>query len=136
MHAATRAYRIDVVQALRGARRPPRQNRRRPLIGLILLILGIAVTLAGGALLVTVTQNHGTTALLSWALSGSLIGGPILAVLGLVLCSQLVLNSVARALGRSGVAARLATRDAARHPTRSVRPSPSSSPPFSSRSSG
>lgn len=118
---AIRASRIDVVQALRGARRPPRQSRRPPVIGLILLLVGIVVTLAGGALLVTVTiQNHGTTGLLNWVLSGSLIGGPILAILGLMLCSQLVLSVVARALKGSGVAARLASRDAARNPTRSV----------------
>jgi putative ABC transport system permease protein len=118
---AIRASRIDVVQALRGARRPPRTGRRRPLIGLMCLIAGIGVTLAGGALLVTVTiQNRGTMGQLNWLLSGSLIGGPILSLLGLVLCSQRVLRTVARALGRFGVAARLAARDAARNPARSV----------------
>lgn len=118
---AIRASRINVVQALRGARRPPRQSRRRPLIGLILLIVGIAVALAGGTLLVTFTiQNRGTTGIQGLALSGLLVGGPILTIIGLMLCSQLVLKAVASALQRCGVAARLATRDATRNPARSV----------------
>ncbi|MFF1632280.1 FtsX-like permease family protein [Leifsonia sp. NPDC058248] len=118
---AIRASRLDVVQALRGARRPPRQSRRRPLAGLVLLIVGIGVTLAGGGLLVAVTiANRGTTGLIDWALSGTLIGGPVLAIVGLVLCSQLLLSAVARVLGRAGVAARLAARDAARNPARSI----------------
>lgn len=118
---AIRASRLDVVQALRGARRPPRSSRRRPLAGLVLLVAGVALTLAGGVLLVTVTlQNRGTTGLLNAALVCSLVGGPTLIVLGLALCSELVLNGVARVLGRAGTAARLAARDAARNPARSV----------------
>ncbi|GAA1439097.1 hypothetical protein [Leifsonia poae] len=119
---AVRASRIDVVAALRGARRPSKPSIRRPIVGLVLLALGVLLTLGGGALSVAVSaaNRYGPDHPIVWAMTGMLIGGPILAVLGLVLCSGLLLRLIARALSRAGVPARLASRDAARNPSRSV----------------
>lgn len=119
---AVRASRIDIVAALRGARRPTPIRRRRPVFGLILVVVGFVMGISGGALLFSpVSANTGgSSGPLSWVITGMLIGGPILIQLGLILCSGLMLRVLARLFSRAGVASRLAARDAARNPGRSV----------------
>jgi putative ABC transport system permease protein len=115
--------RFDVVAALRGARRPPNPSTRRPIVGLVMLVGGIALTLVGGVLLAVLTDvgvGTPTYQALQWGPIALLIVGPILAQLGLVLCGPLVLRGVARLLRRSGLGARLASRDSARNPGRAV----------------
>lgn len=114
--------RFDVVAALRGARKPPTPNRRRPIVGLILLVSGIALTLVGGMLLAILTdiehrEQYGS---LQWLPVTMLIVGPILALVGLILIGPLLLRGIAKLLDGSGLGARLASRDSARNPGRAV----------------
>ncbi|HET8603243.1 MAG TPA: FtsX-like permease family protein [Marmoricola sp.] len=100
------AARQDVVSVLAGRRgeRPPRA--RSPLLGLLLLGLGVlgavlgARRAAGGELLVAASA--------------------ILSVLGMVLLIGIVLAGLGRASRRLPLALRYAVRDAARHRTRTV----------------
>ncbi|MCX7522354.1 hypothetical protein OSC27_08695 [Microbacterium sp. STN6] len=117
---AVRASRIDIVAALRGARRPSPIRRRRPIVGVVLMALGVAVSLAGGGLLLVANRENQGNSLLSWASVGALVGGPIIIQLGLILCCGLILRVLARVFTRGAVSGRLAARDAARNPGRSV----------------
>lgn len=120
---ARNASRFDIVSALRGARRPPAPSIRRPLVGLILLGVGIGVALAGGILLLSLMDAGrgmpGGHPLL-WLPIVMLIAGPVLAQLGLILCAPLLLRVIARLMRRGKIGARLASQDAARNPGRSV----------------
>ena len=119
--AAAAWSKLDVVGALRGARRPPATTRRRPLAGTIVLALGLLCTLAGGIALVAILAAGHTTQGKGGAVGITLIIiGPLLAQIGLSLCGPIILRIIARAASRSGLAARLATRDAARNPGRTV----------------
>jgi ABC-type transport system, involved in lipoprotein release, permease component len=120
---ARTASRFDIVSALRGARRPPTPSIRRPVTGLILLILGLVVGLGGGALfavLLDAGRGMGNGHPLLWIPIVLLVVGPVLAQLGLVLCGPLVLRVIARMMRRTGIGARLASQDAARNPGRAV----------------
>ena len=115
--------RFDVVAALRGARKPPTPSARRPVVGLAMLVGGVALTVVGGVLLALLTDvgvGTPTYQALQWAPISMLILGPILAQLGLVLCGPLLLRVSARLMRRSGIGARLAARDSARNPGRAV----------------
>lgn len=117
---ARSASRFDVVHALRGARTPQRVGKR-PVLGVVLLAVGIVATLLGGVVLVTALKASGdsgaTAQLGALALLG---GGPVLAQLGVVLCAGLLLRGLARLLGRAPLAARLAARDTSRNLGRAV----------------
>lgn len=119
---AVRASKIDVVAALRGARRPAAPRRRRPVIGVIVALAGIALTLGGGALVIALTLSgrYISDNILSWLGIVAIIAGPVVVQLGLIFCSGLVLRLLARLFSYLGVAARLASRDTARNPGRSV----------------
>jgi hypothetical protein len=119
---AMAASKIDVVAALRGARKPPRPNRRRPIVGAIVLLAGIAMTLGAGLLLValTVSKTYHAENWLSWVVIGGMCLGPVLTQIGLIIGSALVLGGMSRVLSRFGMGARLGTRDAMRNPGRSV----------------
>lgn len=117
---AIRASNIDVVAALRGARRPAPARRRHPIIGLVLALAGIAITLLGGTLLIVLSNRNTGNSPWYGVATGMLVGGPILVQIGLILCSALVLRVLARVFSGAGIAARLASRDAARNPGRSV----------------
>ena len=120
---ARNTSRFDVVAALRGARKPPVANIRRPITGLVMLLGGIGVTLVGGilmAVLIEAGREYPSGHPLQWVPVVMLIAGPILAQLGLVLCGPLLLRAVARMLRGSGLGARLASRDSARNPGRAV----------------
>src|SRR5690606_29383263 len=117
---ARNASRFDIVAALRGSRRPPVPSTRRPVIGLVMLILGVVLTLIGGvvmALLMEAGTGIAGGHPLLWMPIAMLIAGPVLAQLGLMLCGPLVLRVIARSMGRLGIGARLASRDAARNPS-------------------
>jgi hypothetical protein len=119
--AAAASSKLDVVGALRGARRPPASTRRRPLVGAIVLALGMLCTLAGGIALVVVLAAGHTTQGRGGAIGITLIiAGPLLAQIGLGLCGPIILRFIARATNRAGLSARLAFRDAARNPGRAV----------------
>ncbi len=119
--AAAAWSKLDVVGALRGARRPPAAGRRRPLAGAIVLALGMLCTLAGGIALVAVLAAGHTTQGRGGAIGITLIiVGPLLAQIGLALCGPIILRLIARAASHAGLSARLATRDAARNPGRAV----------------
>ena len=120
---ARTASRFDIVSALRGARRPPTPSIRRPVAGLILLILGIVVGLGGGVLFAALLEAGRGTPYghpLLWIPIVLLVVGPVLAQLGLVLCGPLLLRVIARIMRHTGIGARLASQDAARNPGRAV----------------
>ena len=118
---ARAASRFDVVRALRGARTPQRIGKR-PVLGLVLLGVGIGSTLLGGVALYNVLQ-HGDMGGGGAGPIGAIVllsGGPVLAQLGVLLCSGLVLRGVARLLARAPLPARLAARDTSRNLGRAV----------------
>ncbi len=119
---AIRASKLDVIAALRGARRRSTPSKRRPIIGIIAVLGGVSLTLLGGILNIVLAERGflDSRGILYGALFALLLVGPIVAQLGLLLCSGLVLRFLARLLSHRGVAARLASRDASRNPGRSV----------------
>ena len=120
---ARNASRFDIVAALRGARKPPAPSKRTPAIGLAMMIVGFALTVVGGILLAILIQAGRGIANghpLLWLPIVMMIAGPILAQLGLVLCGPLLLRGISRVLSRRSIGARLASRDAARNPSRAV----------------
>lgn len=119
---ARAAAKLDVVRALRGARTPQRIGVRRPTIGLLLLIIGIAASIAGGALLAGAFHSD-TAGRSGFYQVGTLVllgGGPILAQVGALLCTGLLLRSVTRLLTRAPLGTRLAARDTSRNLGRTV----------------
>ncbi len=120
---ARNASRFDVVAALRGARKPPVPTKRRPIFGLVMLLGGIAIAGVGGVVMPILMDAERSTPYghpVLWIPIAMLVAGPILAQLGVVLCGPLVLRVIARFLSRAGIGARLASRDAARNPSRAV----------------
>ncbi|WP_375400349.1 hypothetical protein [uncultured Amnibacterium sp.] len=119
---ARAAAKLDVVRALRGARTPQRVGVRRPTIGLLLLIVGIAASIAGGAMLAAVegSDTVGQSRLYQVGTLVLLGGGPILAQIGALLCTGLLLRSVTRLLTRAPLGTRLAARDTSRNLGRTV----------------
>lgn len=120
---ARSASRFDIVAALRGSRKPPPPSKRKPVIGISLLIVGIAAAIAGGVLLTILLEAsrgmpYGHPLLAIPIIM--LVVGPIAAQAGLILCGPLLLRLIAKIMSRSGVGARLASRDAARNPSRAV----------------
>ncbi len=102
------ASRQDVVAVLAGRRGDRRPRASTPVVGLLLLGVGIATSAYGA-----VTSDSGNGAL--W------IGGSaIVSVLGMILVVPVVVSAVARLSGRLPLTARYAARDAARHRTRTV----------------
>ncbi|MGN6445739.1 hypothetical protein, partial [Amnibacterium sp.] len=112
---ARAASRFDVIRALRGARTPQRVGKR-PLAGVVLLAAGIVLTLLGTGALVAALRLHGDQG--TWAQLGALVllgGGPVVAQLGVVLCSGLLLRAITRLLRRASLPTRLAARDTSRN---------------------
>ncbi len=99
------ASRQDVVAVLAGRRGDRKPSLRSPLLGLVLLGVGVAIaaygaTRAGGEYLIAVSA--------------------IVAVLGMILLVPVVVVVLARLARRLPLALRFAVRDAARHRTRTV----------------
>lgn len=117
---ARAASRFDIVRALRGARTPQKVGKR-PVVGVVLLIAGIVLTLLGGVALVAAQRLSGPSGTLPQVGAAALLcGGPVLAQLGVLLCSGLVLRGVSSLLRRAPLAARLAARDTSRNLGRAV----------------
>jgi hypothetical protein len=133
---AVSVSRVDTVAALRGARRPAPQSRRRPIVGVVMVLGGAALSIVAGAAgayfgsLGSGSMSYGPGSGQSWAeqhavrlgqASGyGLAAGIIVTQLGLLLCASLVVRWTGQLLGRAGIAARLAGRDLARNRARTV----------------
>lgn len=119
---ARAASRGDVIGALRGARRPAKLQPRRPLWGSILMIAGLATTVAGGATLALLsgadTVDYRGFAWLTAIFA--VILGPVILQIGIICAGHWILVAVAKPLARIGLAPRLAGRDAAASPSRVV----------------
>lgn len=103
------ASRQDVVAVLGGRRGDRRPRASTPVVGLVLLGVGIAASTYGA-----VAADRSTSGAY-W------IGGAaIVSVLGMILVVPVVVSAVARLAGRLPLTARYAARDAARHRTRTV----------------
>ncbi|OZB83175.1 FtsX-like permease family protein, partial [Microbacterium sp. 13-71-7] len=129
------ATRGDTLAALRGARRPAVLRRRFPVFGVVLLVSGVAISLAGGVIAAVFAAPR-TFAIYAPAQEATntelqqgvfrtislwmMIGGPLLIQIGIILTGHTLLRGVARVLSPIGLAPRLAARDAAANPTRTV----------------
>lgn len=103
---AVLAGRSDVVAVLAGRRGETRPGRRAPALGVVLLAAGVAGAAAGAR------RPSGGEVLIT--------GAAILAVLGMVLLTPLVLAVLGRSARHLPLAARFAVRDAARHRSRTA----------------
>ena len=118
---AISASKLDVVAALRGSRRPPKPGRRRPIVGLAVLVAGTLATVGGGAVIALINSlGHSINGRAGTIAIAMIVAGPIVAQLGLMLCGPLVLRFTAWSMRRIGLGARLASRDSARNPSRVV----------------
>ncbi|TFC31162.1 FtsX-like permease family protein [Cryobacterium sp. TMT1-3] len=116
---ARAAGRIDVLAALRGAQRPPRVTRRRTVAGLVLLALGAVIAVIGGVVERAAYMPVYQIRLVNFGIA-LIIAGPVIMQIGAVLIVPMILRWAARVASRVGPGARLATRDVARNPGRSV----------------
>ncbi|KRB76296.1 hypothetical protein ASE01_14950 [Nocardioides sp. Root190] len=102
--------RQDVVAVLAGRRGEGKASVRSPILGLVLLGVGIAGAVAGAG---AGGDGGGSAAIL-------IAGSAIVSVLGMILLVPMAVGLVARMAGRLPLALRFAARDAARHRTRTV----------------
>ncbi|AMM20525.1 hypothetical protein AX769_10660 [Frondihabitans sp. PAMC 28766] len=117
---ARSASRVDVVSALRGARRPPRPSIRRPMIGVFVAAFGSIVALLGGIVTVAAHQSPNTRPSVTTGGIVLLVAGPVIMQIGMVLIAPLLLRWSSAILSRWGTGARLGSRDASRNPGRAV----------------
>ncbi len=102
------AARQDVVRVLAGRRGDAQPDPALPILGLGLLVAGV------------IGASYGAVGTQTGAGTGLLAISIVSAVLGMVLVAPIVVSWVARLAARWPVSARYATRDAARHRSRSV----------------
>jgi putative ABC transport system permease protein len=102
------ASRQDVVAVLAGRRGDRTPRASTPIIGLVLLGVGVAASAFGA-----VTSDNGNGAF--WIAASAIIS-----VLGMILVVPVVVSTVARLARRLPLTPRYAARDAARHRTRTV----------------
>ncbi|MEV5000581.1 FtsX-like permease family protein [Nocardioides sp. LML1-1-1.1] len=100
------ASRQDVVAVLAGRRGEGRPGRRSPLVGVLLLAVGIVAAVLGSG------PGSAAPALVA--------GSALICVLGMILLVPVAVSLAARLAARLPLALRFATRDAARHRTRTV----------------
>ncbi|WP_020097958.1 FtsX-like permease family protein [Microbacterium sp. 11MF] len=112
----------DTISALRGARRPMTVTAARPLWGSLLIVVGVAVTVVSGiaAGAVAASTIIAWDSPLRWIPIVGIIGGPVLAQIGIIISGRWLLWLASRALSRVGLAARLASRDAVANGARTV----------------
>ncbi|CAL4858865.1 FtsX-like permease family protein [Microbacterium sp. MM2322] len=112
----------DTISALRGARRPMTVTAARPLWGSLLIIVGVAVTVVSGiaAGAVAISDTIPGDSPLRWIPTVGIVGGPILAQVGILVSGRWLLWLSSRLLSRIGLAARLASRDAVANGARTV----------------
>lgn len=114
------ATRIDVVSALRGARRPAVARKGAKRVASAALVLG-AVAVGAGAVGLVVLRSLGEYPAELDAVSIASIGlGAVILQVGVVLALPSLLRAIAQLTKRAGTAARLATRDTARNSVRTV----------------
>ncbi|GAA1913339.1 FtsX-like permease family protein [Nocardioides hwasunensis] len=102
------ASRQDVVAVLAGRRGDRSPRASTPVIGLVMLVLGIVASVYGA-----LTSDSGDGGV--WIAASAVIS-----VLGMVLVVPVVVAAIARLSSRLPLTARYAARDAARHRTRTV----------------
>lgn len=114
--------RSDAMSALRGARRPQKVTASRPIWGSLMLIVGVGVTVVSGlsAAAIATSSVIPWDSPLRWLPIIGIIGGPILAQLGIVLSGRWLLWLTSLALSKVGIAARIASRDAVANGARTV----------------
>ncbi len=119
---ARAAGKTDVLRALRGARRPQVPRASRPIWGSILLLAGIGITVAcvPAVLAVQATPTLPYDSALRWLPQIGLVVGPVLAQIGIITAGHWILAWLSRPLSKLGLAARIASRDAAANASRSV----------------
>lgn len=118
---ARTAARQDPVVALTGRRGQVRTAKKVPVIGVVMVIAGVAAAATGSALVVSLNTGLNPANGTSTALVAALIaGGAALAQLGLIVTSPAIIGLVGRLGSRLPLPARLAVRDAARHRGRSA----------------
>ncbi|MDF1604332.1 ABC transporter permease [Nocardioides sp. YIM 152315] len=100
------ASRQDVVAVLSGRRADTRPSLRSPILGVVLIGVGVAGSAYGAT-----SGSSGEFAIAASA---------VVAVLGMILLVPVVVAGVARLAGRLPLSPRYAARDAARHRTRTV----------------
>lgn len=103
---AVSASRQDVVAVLAGRRGDRRPSTASPIVGLVLLGLGVLVSAFGA------TRSTGGEVLIA--------ASAVVAVLGMILLVPVVVTTLARLSRRLPLSLRYAARDAARHRTRTV----------------
>mgnify|MGYP006194999679 CR=1 FL=1 len=103
---ALSASRQDVVAVLAGRRGEPRASGRTPIVGIVLLGVGILGATLG-------SLQKGSPAVL-------IAGAAVISVIGMILVVPMVVTVVARLAARLPMSLRFAARDAARHRTRTV----------------
>lgn len=114
--------RSDTISALRGARRPQRVRASRPLWGSFLIAIGATVTVLCGlaAAAVATDIDLAWDSPLRWLPTVGIIGGPVLAQIGILISGRWLLWLASRVLSRFGIAARIAARDAVANGARTV----------------
>ncbi|MFI8634030.1 FtsX-like permease family protein [Microbacterium sp. NPDC077663] len=114
--------RSDTITALRGARRPMTVTAVRPLWGSVLIVIGVAVTIVSGvaAGAISISDTIPWDSPLRWIPTVGIIGGPILAQVGILVSGRWLLWLASRLLSKVGLAARLASRDAVANGARTV----------------
>lgn len=118
---ARAAMRGDTLAALRGARRPALLRPHRPASGLLVMVIGVVALVLGGMYMATTVATRGDTDTPPfYAAVYAVALGPIVFQIGLLIPSHWVLVQLSKAASRVGLAPRLASRDAAAHPSRVV----------------
>lgn len=103
------ASRQDVVAVLAGRRGDPPPSARTPILGVVLLGVGVALSVVGA---------NGSRFFSNGEFGVAI--GAIVAVFGMIFIVPLVVSAVSRLSGRLPLVMRYAARDAARHRTRTV----------------
>ncbi|MFK4837192.1 FtsX-like permease family protein [Microbacterium sp. ZW T2_14] len=113
--------RTDPLRALRGARRPQKPGVARPVWGSVVLLVGVAMTIACAFVVaaVNVSDLVGDNPLRYLPALGIVVG-PILTQVGILMSGSWLLWTTSRVLSRVGLAARIASRDAAANAGRTV----------------
>jgi hypothetical protein len=114
--------RSDTITALRGSRRPQVPRASRPIWGSVLLMAGTAIALGSGlaaAALHTMPDVPPDSPVRAIPPFGIVIG-PILVQIGVLLSGGWLLWWTSRGLSKAGLAARIASRDAAANASRTV----------------
>jgi putative ABC transport system permease protein len=113
--------RTDALSALRGARRPQKPGVARPVWGSILLLVGVALTIACALAVVAVNPSDiPWDSPLRYVPAYGIVVGPILTQVGILMSGGWLLWITARVLSHVSLAAKLAARDAAANAGRTV----------------